>query len=575
MRIPNFEIRSERSVRYAACEAVPNLMVIAGPNGSGKSTLLNAICSRGGWNNIMYVGPHRGMRRQQVQQRYLLASEISISKLLMSPSISSYEGIRIIDSQRDPWSYDDSANYLKYALCQIELDRQQAIANRFDKDGEIPRDTLLDPWKPLRELTHHLLPHLQFSKIDASNRNQVLCQWLVHDTGTLVDLDDLSSGEKSIVQMFYPLVERQIKGILAQIQYGSSADLQEELAILIDEPELHLHPNLQLKVLDYLRLLSSNESMQVMVATHSPTIVEYSSFEELFLLRPPELVASGENQLVRIATDEDRLRLLRESFGGTSNITAMQPILVVEGGSSSESGRTVPDRKLYRALHSGFDGVTLISGGGKGECKALVKALNDLLPQFSTKLRATALLDRDIGPGANGQEIILLPVAMIENFLLDPDSVWESVQSVIERTEWRSVDDIRDALDKLLTSSESEEIDRRLINQFGVAYFRPSKPANSIPQQVSEFVAEITEKYSTAALEKERGSAIAQVEQLKSERRRREEFHGKSILNKLFTTYLHNTGLSKVVFTFETARHARRRRSVTSFFDDLFQKTLG
>ena len=30
--------------------------------------------------------------------------------------------------------------------------------------------------------------------------------------------------------------------------------------------------------------------MQVIVTTHSPTIVEYASFEELFLLRPVEAV---------------------------------------------------------------------------------------------------------------------------------------------------------------------------------------------------------------------------------------------------------------------------------------------
>ena len=33
--------------------------------------------------------------------------------------------------------------------------------------------------------------------------------------------------------------------------------------ILIDEPELHLHPNLQLKVLDYMRVLTTSQSAQV------------------------------------------------------------------------------------------------------------------------------------------------------------------------------------------------------------------------------------------------------------------------------------------------------------------------
>ena len=36
---------------------------------------------------------------------------------------------------------------------------------------------------------------------------------------------------------------------------------------------------------------------------------------------------------------------------------------------------------------------------------------------------------------------------MIENFLLDPDSIWEALQSVIERTALRTVDDVSNALD--------------------------------------------------------------------------------------------------------------------------------
>lgn len=102
------------------------------------------------------------------------------------------------------------------------------------------------------------------------------CLWQVQNSSTLVDLNDLSSGEKSIVLMFYPLIERQTRSILAGVE-DSQATPMPAIAVLIDEPELHLHPNLQLKVLDYLRVLSSEEGMQVIVATHSPTIVEQAS----------------------------------------------------------------------------------------------------------------------------------------------------------------------------------------------------------------------------------------------------------------------------------------------------------
>ena len=100
MRIGKFEILNQRSIRVARCDAVPRLMVIAGPNGCGKSTLLNSVRSNAGYSNIVYVGPHRAMRKQQVQQRHLMAKSLSFEALLTSPNVSGFEGIRIFDGER-------------------------------------------------------------------------------------------------------------------------------------------------------------------------------------------------------------------------------------------------------------------------------------------------------------------------------------------------------------------------------------------------------------------------------------------------------------------------------------------
>jgi len=300
-------------------------------------------------------------------------------------------------------------------------------------------------------------------------------------------------------------------------------------------------------------------------------MVEYASFEELFLLRPVELVDAEQNQLVRVASDEDRLRVLRDVFGGTSNVTALQPIIVVEGVGESDSRKVVPDRKLYRALHPGFDRVTLLAGGGKGECKALVRTLNELLPILSPRLRATALLDRDLGPADPTAQVQLLPVAMIENFLLDPDSMWEAIQSVVERTDLATVDDIGLGLDAILDSLKEEEADRRTIAQLGVAYFRPSRPTGGISGEAKAFADEVVSGYSESRVESLRGDALAQVRQLRELRRRREEFHGKTALDAFYKRYMHASGLPRVVFAFETARHARRRGAVVSFFNTLFE----
>lgn len=572
MRLPAFEISNQRSIKRAQCERVPPLMVIAGPNGAGKSTLLNAIRSQAGFTNIMYVGPHRAMRRQQVQQRHLLAPSISFETLLSGQNVPGFEGIRILDGFRDPWGSDDLASYLKHALCQIEVDRQQAITSKVDRDGGIVAGTLIDPWKPLRELTQNLLPHMSFVKIDATNRDQVKVLWRVHRLEALVDLDDLSSGEKSIVQMFYPLVEREIKALVKEIDAGPQTVERPELCVLIDEPELHLHPNLQLKVLDYLRVLTTGSHTQVIVATHSPTMVEYASFEELFLLRPVELVEPEQNQLVQVASNEERLSFLKEVFGSTANLTALQPVILVEGVGEKSASKVLPDRKLYRALHPGFDRVTLIPGGGKAECKTLLRVLNDALQQFSSQLQAVALLDRDTDVGFGNALIELLPVSMIENFLLDPDSMWEALQSVLEKTTFRTVDDVGNALDMIISGLTEAEIGRRTALGLGSSHFFPPSMASEIVLSAETYVNEVVERYSHNAIAAAASVAEHKVEELRATNRRREDFHGKTVLNEFYRTHLHQAGLPKVVFTFEAARHARRRRAVVSFFDAFFDR---
>lgn len=570
MRLPSFEIVNQRSIKLAQCLKVPPLMVVAGPNGSGKSTLLNAIRSQSGYTNIMYVGPHRAMRRQQVQSRHLLAPSISFEALLSGQNVPGFEGIQIFGGSRDPWGYDDSANYLKHALCQIEVDRQAAITAKVDRDGGIAPGTLGDPWKPLRELTHNLLPHMSFVKIDATNRDQVKVLWSVHGLKELVDLDDLSSGEKSIVQMFYPLVEREIKALLKEIDAGPQTVERPELCVLIDEPELHLHPNLQLKVLDYLRVLTAGAHTQVIVATHSPTMVEYASFEELFLLRPVELVEAEQNQLVQVASDEERLSFLREVFGSTANLTALQPVVLVEGVGEQTSSKVLPDRKLYRALHPGFDRVTLIPSGGKAECKALLRVLNEALQQFSSQLQAVALLDRDTDVGPGGARIELLPVSMIENFLLDPDSMWEALQSVLEKTTFRTVDDVGNALDEIISGLTEAEVGRRTALGLGSSHFYPPSTTDEIAGLAAIYMQKVAALYAPTAIEAAASVAEQKVEELRSTNRRREEFHGKVILEAFYQMHIHRAGLPKNVFTFEAARHARRRRAVVSFFDAFF-----
>jgi predicted ATP-dependent endonuclease of OLD family len=59
--------------------------------------------------------------------------------------------------------------------------------------------------------------------------------------------------------------------ILAELEAAQSSQLQYRL-LLIEEPEAHLHPQLQTRVLQFLSQLAGRDGLQVVVTTHSPTI---------------------------------------------------------------------------------------------------------------------------------------------------------------------------------------------------------------------------------------------------------------------------------------------------------------
>ncbi len=267
MRIPRFSITNKRNIRLAACDPMPRLMIVTGPNGCGKSTLLDALRQAPGPSgSILYVGPHRTSGRQRVRMRYLAAQRLLMRQIQSDTNLPNFEGINIHTRARSAWDFDETSNYLKFALCQIELDRQAAVTERFDKQKKIEKDSMPDVWKPLREMTGNLLPHLKFSRIDVSNRDHIQCLWNVHSKNIAVDIDDLSSGEKAIVQLFFPLIENRIQRLLQEAKAvadsATEGQVTEQVCVLMDEPDLHLHPNLQGKILHYLRRLSTRDRIQ-------------------------------------------------------------------------------------------------------------------------------------------------------------------------------------------------------------------------------------------------------------------------------------------------------------------------
>lgn len=84
------------------------------------------------------------------------------------------------------------------------------------------------------------------------------------DNNQQISLNNLGSGYEMIFALLYSFYLAQQSG--------------KQLIVLIDEPELHLHPRLQEKFVAF--LLEFSKNAQIILASHSPLLVKQLSFNE-------------------------------------------------------------------------------------------------------------------------------------------------------------------------------------------------------------------------------------------------------------------------------------------------------
>lgn len=396
MAITGFKVQNQKSITLAEATSVPSVMVIAGPNGIGKSTLLYAVKNGAGTltggTRIFYQGPHRVLRRTTVQRRWLGGGMRWLLDLLSAGDVSGYEGLNFQNPARTPDNVDEAGSTIKYTLGKIENRRQSILAKVVDRrkaeKAQLDIAALPDIYEPLRTLTTHLLPHLEFSRIDFENEDNIRCLWRRTDAkGSIeLDIDDLSSGEKSIAVMFLPLLEDQLRERLDLLEsMATPAQKQpptvEDRVVLIDEPEQHLHPDLQAKILTYMRNVARDAKVQFIITTHSPTLLDQAFDEELFALSAPSDNPT-ENQLRRIATNAERLETLKQLTGSAYFLTTGRVIVCIEGESESEAP-SATDLSLLEMMYSRATAFTLVPTKGKGNVINTVKSLRDFVPEDS------------------------------------------------------------------------------------------------------------------------------------------------------------------------------------------------
>jgi predicted ATP-binding protein involved in virulence len=126
------------------------------------------------------------------------------------------------------------------------------------------------------------------------------------------DLDELSEGEKLVLMLVCDIARR-----LTIANPSLENPLEGEGIVLIDEIDLHLHPQWQREVIP--ALLATFPNLQFIVTTHSPQVLSKVSKESIFILENGKLVDN-----VPFTYGRNASAILFEIFGVTDRPTEIQ-----------------------------------------------------------------------------------------------------------------------------------------------------------------------------------------------------------------------------------------------------------
>ena len=265
-----------------------------------------------------------------------------------------------------------------------------------------------------------------------------------------------SSGERELLTYLFAIFALNVRDAL----------------IIVDEPELHLHPKWQKTLLQLFIRLAQSTGNQFLLATHSPTFVSpesiqcvsrvFSHDQRSHVLRLNTTVLPEARHLLNIVNSQNNERLF-----------FADEVVLVEGLSDRIFFEAVLDR--FGRSASSRSILEVISTGGKGFFDAYKKLLNacqiryaivsdlDYIEQVGTeKIKALFTID--------SREIKLDVVENIKS--LDGDTLVEAIEHAVETGSWDDAKQIWDYIKsrrrKLragLDDREKAELDRFILTK--------------------------------------------------------------------------------------------------------------
>ena len=283
MKIKNLYIENEKrlknlNINFENDEKILDVVVLAGVNGTGKTTVLEVIYDY--FENFQNDKNKINIELDLEEENYINQNNISKETYLnnlIKDSIKKEKTPKVIyvpaEINFQKVKFNLLALYKKrflnkidsYIIADIPFYIQMRIINTANKESEKKlgnvRDEIIAEINGIFDILD-----MDTRLIGMSTETTEILPIFTNLSGDKFDINELSSGEKQLflrtlaIKMLNP----------------------ENSIILIDEPELSLHPRWQQRIVDVYRKIGKNN--QIIIATHSPHILGSVRKENIMLL---------------------------------------------------------------------------------------------------------------------------------------------------------------------------------------------------------------------------------------------------------------------------------------------------
>ena len=524
MRIDQISVRAIPPIKLFEIQTTSNVVVIAGANGSGKTRLKEAIANsfrqpqtpqaaisltatreeeeRAWGSKTLQVQakencqPLRDYLATRTRSKAYTGTVIQIdSNRAVTPVKFEQFTLATVDPDDEDFNYSWYLSPFTNRWQQLVNKVYKKVANRDQKIAtfikENPEKTgadaltkYPDPFAPYQAMFERLLPGKTLEPIDPKAPKEF--HYRVRNSGPM-PFGTLSSGEQEVVKVAFDLVWKRIT----------------HSVIMIDEPELHLHPTLTFRLIETLKEFGGGTN-QLFLFTHSSDLIStYYATGNVFFV---DTSNEGQNQAHKLSgLSAAHASVTRAASSNLGMFAVGKRLIFIEGKEASV------DRLVYhKVAQSAFPDSYVLPIGSVDN----VMALRNVVDEIATAIFGIDLFlirDRDGLPDQlittleQNQRFRCLPRRHIENYLLDEDVLSEVAGAFYLGADKRDPANIRSELERIASGAVMSSVlwnVRETIRVLGavdqptvrdVDTQTPDQLADGISNQVSQSIAGISD----------------------------------------------------------------------------------